>query len=271
MKDLKNKVAFITGGGSGIGLGMATAFARIGMKIVIADIREDRLQKAEAALKKISPHVRAVTVDTTSKESIESAAAFTEEAFGNLHVLCNNAGIGGGGPVLRKSDEAWTHVLDVNLWGPLRGIQVFLPKMLEHGEGGHIVNTSSFSGIHGHHSQSSYGTSKFALVGLSEFLRNDLAKESVSVSILCPHIVDTAIFLAGLEDDDVQGIQQRRKALSAVFNIAVKPETVGEQVIRGIQNDELYIFCDGKESREMLETRISAMRGAFDRQFPEYS
>jgi len=271
MKDLRGKVAFITGGGSGIGLGMATAFVKIGMKVVIADVRADRLEKAEASLKALSADVCSVEVDVTSRTSVESAAAFTQAEFGNVHVLCNNAGVGGSGAVLSQPIDAWQRVMNVNLWGPLYGIQAFLPAMLEHGEGGHIVNTSSFSGIHGHHSQSTYGTSKFALVGMSEFLRNDLASDNVSVSVLCPHVVDTAIFLGGLDDDDADGILERRKALKGVFDIAVEPETVGEQVIRGIQNDELYIFCDGQQTREMLDERITALRGALDRQFPPSS
>lgn len=271
MKDLNGKVAFITGGASGIGLGMATAFLKIGMKVVVADIRADRLPTAASALRQISDDVVCVEVDTTSKESIEAAANQAETAFGNVHVLCNNAGIGGGGTVLSVPDERWQRVMDVNLWGPLRGVQVFLPRMLKHGEGGHIVNTASFSGIHGHHNQSSYGTSKFALVGFSEFLRNDMAKENVSVSVLCPHVIDTPIFYPDLADDDIEGIKKRREAMAGIYKIAVQPETVGEQVIRAIQTDELYIFCDGKESREMLEERTQAMFAAFDRQFPESS
>lgn len=268
MKDLEGKVAFITGGASGIGLGMATAFLKIGMKVVIADIRVDRLRKAESSLKEISELIRAVEVDTTSLDSIERAADQAETAFGNVHVLCNNAGVGAGGLFLNASAEQWQRVMDINLWGPIRGTQVFLPRMLKHGEGGHIVNTSSFSGIHGHHNQSVYGTSKFALVGHSEYLRNDMENESVSVSVLCPHIVDTPIFYGDLADDDIEGIEKRRKAMAGIYAIAVQPEEVGRQVIRAIQTDEFYIFCDGKESREMLEERTKIMFAAFDRQFP---
>ena len=268
MKDLKGKVAFITGGGSGIGLGMATAFLKAGIKVVNTDIRVDRLERTESILKEISDDILSIEVDTTSRESIEAAADRAEAEFGNIHILCNNAGVGGGGLVLNVPDEQWRRVMDINLWGPLRGVQIFLPRMLKHGEGGHIVNTSSFSGIHGHDSQSKYGTSKFALVGFSEFLRNDMAKENVSVSVLCPNVVDTPIFYPNLADDDIEGIKKRRQRMPGLLDIAVPPETVGEQVIRGIQTDELYIFCDGKESREMFEERTKAMADAFDRQFP---
>ena len=268
MKDLKGKVAFITGGGSGIGLGMATAFLKAGMKVVNTDIRLDRLERAESVLKGISDDILSIEVDTTSRESLEAAADAAEAEFGNTHILCNNAGVGAGGPVLNVPDEQWRRVMDINLWGPLRGVQIFLPRMLKHGEGGHIVNTASFTGIHGHHSQSSYGTSKFALVGFSEFLRNDMEKENVSVSVLCPNIVDAPMFYPDLADDDIEGIKKRRQLMWGSSDLAVQPETVGEQVIRGIQTDELYIFCDGEASRAMFEARTKAIAGAFDRQFP---
>lgn len=160
--------------------------------------------------------------------------------------------------------------MDVNVWGVLEGIKVFLPRILQHGEGGHVVNTASFTGMHGHHSQSAYGVSRFAAVGLSEFLRNDMEQvDNVSVSVLCPHIVDTPIFMPDLADDDEEGIKKRKAAMKDVFNIAVQPETVGEQVVNGIINDELYIFCDGKESRELYKQRAKTITDAFDRQFPE--
>ncbi len=268
MKNLKDKVAFITGGGSGIGLGMATAFLKAGMKVVIGDIRADRLERVEALLSEISENIRTVTVDTTDLASLEHAAEEVTAAFGNLHVLCNNAGVGFGGPVLDVPDEQWQRVMDINLWGVIKGIQVFLPRMLKHGEGGHVVNTSSFTGIVGHHSQSVYGVSKFAVVGLSEFLRNDMENQSVSVSVLCPHVVDTPIFYSDIDDLDTEAIEQRKKGMPWFTEIAVKPEDAGNMVIRGIENDELYIFCDGKESREMLEGRTNRLFDAMDRQFP---
>ena len=266
MKNLKGRVAFITGGGSGIGLGMATAFLKAGMKVVNTDIRMDRLERAEPVLKGISDDILSIEVDTTHRKSIEAAADLAEAEFGSIHILCNNAGVGGGGLVLNVPDEQWRRVMDINFWGTLRGVQIFLPKMLKHGEGGHIVNSSSFTGLHGHGNQSDYGTSKFALVGFSEFLRNDMVKENVSVSVLCPHVVDTPIHYPHLADDDIEGIEKRRKLTG--LDKAVQPETVGEQVIRAIQTDEFYIFCDGEASRAMFEARTKAIAGAFDRQFP---
>ena len=269
MKDVNGKVAFITGGGSGIGMWMATAFLKAGIKVVIGDLQGERVKKVEAKLREISDDVRSVQVDTASMESLENAANEVEAAFGNIHILCNNAGVGGGGKILDVPMENWHKLMDVNLWGVLHGIKVFLPRMLKHGEGGHVVNTSSFSGIVGHDSQSNYGTSKFAIVGMSEFLRNDMQNESVSVSVLCPHIVDTPIFYPDLADADEEAIAERKKKMPWLEQVAVKPEDAGNMVLRGIQTDELYIFTDGTDSREMMEGRTKALFDAMNRQFPQ--
>ena len=135
MKELEGKVAFVTGGASGIGRGMASVFLKAGMRVVIADIRTDRLRRTDPILREISSDVLALETDVTSLESIQRAAEQTEAAFGNVHVLCNSAGVGLGGTFIDASTEQWKRVLDINLWGVIRGTQVFLPRMLAHGEG----------------------------------------------------------------------------------------------------------------------------------------
>jgi len=262
MKDLKGKTAFVTGAAGGIGLGIATTFAHAGMNVVITDIQNEQLSIAEAELKAITDNVLALQVDSTDKDSLEKAADQLESSFGALHVLCNNAGIGGGGKVLETAVDKWHKVFDVNFFGPLNGINLFLPRMLEHGEEGHIVNTSSFSGIQGHGHQSAYGSSKFALVGMSEFLRNDLADSNIGVSVLCPHVVDTPI---------IEALKQRvtKDIAGIIEDMAVPSETVGSQVMQAILTNEFYIFCDGTHTRTMLEKRCNDLIAAMDRQFPE--
>ena len=261
METLAGKTAFITGGSTGIGLGMATSFARHGMNVVITDIRDSELTIAEQHLKEITEGVLALNVDSTDFDALTSAAATIERSFGPLHVLCNNAGVTGGAKVLDTPEERWRRTHEVNFWGPLNGIKTFLPGMLEHGEDAHIVNTSSFSGIHGHGHQSGYGTSKFALVGLSEFLRNDLADTNVGVSVLCPHVVDTPIITA-LKTRVSENVADMIDAM------AVAADTVGSQVVRAILTNEFYVFCDGTHTRKMLEDRCEDMMAAMDRQFP---
>ena len=261
METLAGKTAFITGGSTGIGLGMATSFARQGMNVVITDIRDSELTIAEQHLKQITKGVLALNVDSTDFDALTSAATTIKRSFGPLHVLCNNAGITGGAKVLDTPEERWRRTHEVNFWGPHNGIKVFLPGMLEHGEDAHIVNTASFSGIHGHGHQSGYGTSKFALVGLSEFLRNDLADSNVGVSVLCPHVVDTPIIKA-LKTRVSENVAEMIDAM------AVAAETVGYQVVRAILANEFYVFCDGTHTRKMLEDRFEDMMAAMDRQFP---
>ena len=269
MRDFANKTAFITGGASGVGLGIAKALAKAQANIVIADIQPERLSDAEQQLRAITPNILALAVDTTDIESLQRARTEIEATVGPVSVLCNNAGIGGGGKILETADDKWRRVTEVNLWGPLNGVKVFLPGMLARGEPGHIVNTASFSGIQGHHSQGAYGTSKFAAVGFSEFLRNDLEGTCVSASVLCPHVVDTPIFYPDLKPTETQKIEARRETMPWLKDIAVSADTVGEQVLNGIRNNELYIFCDGRDSRAMLETRCNDLIAAMDRQFPK--
>ena len=261
MKTLEGKTAFITGGSTGIGLGMATVFARQKMNVIITDIREEALASAQHQLSQISDQVLALNVDSTDVDALAAAATEVEHTFGPLHVLCNNAGIPGGAKVLDTPEEGWRKTHEVNFWGPHNGIKVFLPRMLEHGEEAHIVNTASFSGIHGHGHQSGYGTSKFAVVGLSEFLRNDLADTSVGVSVLCPHVVDTPI---------IKALKSRvsENVVTMIDDMAVAAETVGSQVMRAILTDEFYVFCDGTHTRKMLQQRCEDMIAAMNRQFP---
>ena len=261
MKNLEGKTAFITGGSTGIGLGMAKAFAKAGMNVAITDIRNEELEKAAILLKQISDNILTINVDSTDMTALDEAADLLSRTYGDLHVLCNNAGVPGGGKVIETTDKSWRNTHEVNFWGPLNGIRVFLPMMLGHGQEAHVVNTSSFSGIHGHGHQSGYGTSKFAVVGLSEFLRNDLADTNVGVSVLCPHVVDTPI-IAGLKE------RVSRDMAFIIEGMAVSVETVGQQVLQGIVNGEFYIFCDGTHTREMLESRCKDMLAAMDRQFP---
>jgi NAD(P)-dependent dehydrogenase (short-subunit alcohol dehydrogenase family) len=268
MEDLQGKVAFITGGASGIGLGMAKAFLNRGMKVAIAGGRKSRLPKAEKILD--SPgNVIAIELDVRDRSAIERAADKTEDAFGNVHVVCNNAGVGSTGPGHLVPEEQWHRTLDVNLNGVFHAVQVFVPRILRHGEGGHIVNTASTAGLQPNKNQAAYCASKYAVVGFSEVLRKDLAHENISVSVLCPWVVDTPIFHRDLDDDDVEAIAKRRESLTWLEDLAVSPDLVGEQVADAILNDEMFIFCDGGGTRDLIEKRTKDLFDALDRQFPK--
>ena len=149
MKQVEGKVAFITGGASGIGFGMAQVFLKSGMKVVIADILQERLDEAARVLaQSTNRDYHFIKVDVTDRAAMAAAAAEAERVFGKVHVVCNNAGVYGNLPIESASYEDWDWVLGVNLGGVINGIVSFVPKMIAHGEGGHIVNTSSMAGTH---------------------------------------------------------------------------------------------------------------------------
>ncbi len=268
MKDLGGKVAFVTGGASGIGLSMAKAFLKAGMKVAIADIRPDRLAQAESVLN--SPgRVLFLELNVADREGVERAADRVEAVFGKVHVVCNNAGIGGGGGKIHEAKlEVWKNVLDINLGGVFNGVQVFVPRIKKHGEGGHIVNTASMTGVTPIPGSGAYGASKAAVAEISEVMREELAADGIGVSVLAPWIVNTPIFHSDLNDNDTEGIAKRKQIMRARFGESLtEPDAVGEMVVNGIRNNELYIFND-PVSRKMLETRIGKMYAAIDRQFP---
>ena len=214
MKDLAGKTAFITGGGSGVALGQAKAFAAAGMKIVIADIRRDHLDSAVAWFKEKGLPIHGIPLDITDRKAYAAAADEAEKTFGPVQLLCNTAGVSQFGPVQQATYDDWDWQMSVNLGGMINGIQTFIPRMLKHGLGAHIVNTASMAGFLPLPGCAIYCTTKFAVRGLSECLQLDLAPQGIGVSVLCPGAVNTNIHEAvltrpnhlarwGLRTDDI--------------------------------------------------------------------
>jgi NAD(P)-dependent dehydrogenase (short-subunit alcohol dehydrogenase family) len=194
VKDLAGRTAFITGGASGIGLALATACLDANMKVVVADIREDHLEATRRAIGHDAARVRFLKLDVSDRDAMARAAEETERAFGPVHLLCNNAGVGDGVAIDTAGYEDWDWVLRINLGGVINGIVTFLPRIKAHGEGGHILNTAS---MHSFVALPAWGgiytTTKFAIRGLSESLRLALAPSNIGVSLLCPGLVRTQI------------------------------------------------------------------------------
>ncbi|WP_428486528.1 SDR family NAD(P)-dependent oxidoreductase [Rhodopila sp.] len=197
MRELAGKTAFVTGGASGIGFALGRAFADAGMKVMLADIEPDALAAAVRSLHDSAPDVRGIPCDVADPASVERAANASYEAFGNVHVVCNNAGVGGGSGIDNISLDTWRWVLDVNLMGVLHGIRIFLPHIRAHGEGGHIVNTASITGMNSGLGFSPYSASKFAVVNMSEGLAMQVAPLGIGVTVLCPGFVRTRIWESG--------------------------------------------------------------------------
>jgi NAD(P)-dependent dehydrogenase (short-subunit alcohol dehydrogenase family) len=263
--DVKGKVAFVTGGASGIGLGMARAFVRAGMTVMIADVREDHLASALSSFSN-SEKVRGLKLDVTDRSAMARAVEETLRAFGKVHVLCNNAGVGLAGPMKLATYADWDWVMGVNLGGVINGVVAFLPHMLAQREGGHIVNTCSMSGILPHAGAGIYTTSKAAVIGMSEVLRTELAEENIGVSAFCPGPVQTKIAQSGktrpahLAETGYAEFDKAREGRS-VSPLYMEPLRVGERVLEGVRRNELFIFTHS-EFRDGVRERCEAIMAA---------
>ena len=254
MKDLEGKVAVVTGGASGIGYGMARTFLKAGMKVVIADVNQAHLDEVRNELKG-SNAVHFIRVDVSDRADVKRAADEAERVFGKVHVLCNNAGVSGGGSVDDEDFDDWDRVIGINFGGVVNGVKVFAPRMIAHGEGGHIVNTSSMAGIVPLPQEGgAYTTSKFAVRGLTESLRLSMAPHNIGVSLLCPGLTATRI----LDDPTPEGKKPlaREGDPDAMFNTmdgAMDPLEVGEVVLDSIRTNEPYILPHGEFKEEVQE------------------
>jgi NAD(P)-dependent dehydrogenase (short-subunit alcohol dehydrogenase family) len=251
MKNFKDKVAVVTGGASGIGFALAEAFARKGMKIVLADVEAKALRAAEQQLLAAGCEVLAVRTDVSKLASVQRLAARTAERFGNVHVLCNNAGIVPPDrykPLWETSLHDWKWALDVNLWGVIHGIHCFLPAMLAHGEKGHVVNTASVAGLISGSGSGAYGVAKHGVVRLTEGVFTSLRerKAKIGATVLCPGVVATGIYNSernrpGVSDADKANKQEAyHKIAKDLYKTAMQPDQVAEQVMQAIRDEELY-------------------------------
>ena len=193
MEELAGKVAVITGGASGIGLATARRLARDGARLVLADVERPALEEAAREIGALGAEVLAVPTDVGERADVERLAEETYARFGAAHLLFNNAGVALFGGIETMRHEDWEWLIRVNLWGVIHGIESFVPRMVEGGEGGHIVNTASFAGLVPNQGLGVYCTTKYAVVGLSEVLYRDLSGYGIGVSVLCPMVVETRI------------------------------------------------------------------------------
>jgi NAD(P)-dependent dehydrogenase (short-subunit alcohol dehydrogenase family) len=249
MKNLAGKVAFITGGGSGVALGQAKAFAAAGMRIVIADIRRDHLDSALAWFRERDLPIHGTQLDITDRAAYAAAADEAERTFGPVQLLCNTAGVSQFGPVQDATFDDWDWQLSVNLGGMINGVQTFVPRMIRHALGAHIVNTASMAGFLPLPGCAIYCTSKFAVRGLSECLQLDLAPVGIGVSVLCPGAVNTNIHEAvltrpaHLANTGYYGADPAiMQSLKEVIAPGYDPVELGRIVVRAVQANQLYVI-----------------------------
>jgi NAD(P)-dependent dehydrogenase (short-subunit alcohol dehydrogenase family) len=253
MERLEGRVAVVTGAASGIGLGLATRFAEEGMKVVLADIEAPALEAAVAGLKQRQLDVTGVFTDVSKYESVVALEKKAVEAYGKVHVLCNNAGVGGGALIWDTTDADWRWTLGVNLWGVINGLRAFLPRMMHHGEEGHIVNTASLAGITSPTVDSIYAASKHAVVAISEalFFQLHVMGTKLSASVLCPGFVRTNILdsarnrPAELENPSAAlpvGVEEMTKMMRQLIGGGLPPAEVAGMVVDAIRADKFWVL-----------------------------
>ncbi len=278
MKDFRDRVAVVTGAASGIGRGLAERFAAEGMKVVLADIEPEALAEAEADLRTKGATVLAVETDVSKAEDVEALARKTIDAFGAVHVVCNNAGVAVGGLSWERTLADWQWVMGVNLWGVIHGIRVFVPIMLEQNTEGHVVNTASTAGLSTAPGLPIYHATKHAVVALSEVLHHEFAVTGAKLraSVLCPLYVDTRIVDSArnrpgeLQNDPELEVRrpEMETALQAFRQVLASghtPARIADDVFNAIRDEKLYVIndprtLDGVRTRmeDILEERNPA-------------
>ncbi|WP_033294691.1 SDR family oxidoreductase [Amycolatopsis jejuensis] len=242
MTEWQGSVAFVTGGAQGIGLGIARALGKRGVRLVLADIDDEALARASAELSSVT-QVAAYRLDVRDRGAFAAVADRAEAELGPVGLLFNNAGIVPYAPAAQLGYEQWDLALDVNLGGVVNGVQTFVPRMIERGDGGYVVNTASGAGLVGGPNVL-YTTAKFGVVGLSEALKLELAEHGIEVSVLCPAFVDTGI----LEHTEAVGSvlmpEERRRAAEASFAGGVSIDAAGEAVLAGMEAGATWIHTD---------------------------
>jgi NAD(P)-dependent dehydrogenase (short-subunit alcohol dehydrogenase family) len=277
MKNVVGKVAFITGGVSGIGLGIAKAFCAAGMRVVVTFRNHHHRNEAMNQLAAWQSQVHPLELDVTDRVAVAAAAAETERVFGRVHVLCNNAGVNVLGPMDQATYEDWDWMLGVNLGGVINTLVSFVPRIKAHGDGGHIVNVASMGSFITGPGAGIYATSKFAVRGLSESLRYSLAPYGIGVSLVCPGLTRSAIYKSSLTRP--QSLKNTAFPLdeSALRRLqewqasGMDPDDVGRKTLAGILREDFYIFSHPEfkeELKELCEEILCAMPEVTERDPP---
>ena len=270
IESFEGKVAFITGGASGIGLGIAKALVARGARVIIADLRPDHIEQAMMGFAggSRSNAVHAIELDVTNRQGYLEAAAKMQEDYGGIDILVNNAGVGSEGPIRKAGWADWDFGIGVNLGGVINGIQCFLPQMLAHGRGGHIVNTSSLAAVVNMPGNFAiYAAGKAAVLKLSEDLRSDLAADGIGVTALLPGFVKSNIHEAARNRPahlrEGSGFAEAEQVLieRRPGDDWMEPEQVGEMVAEGILANRPHVVTHG-EFRQAMEARNKALLSA---------
>jgi NAD(P)-dependent dehydrogenase (short-subunit alcohol dehydrogenase family) len=268
-------VAVVTGAASGMGRAFAERFAQEGMKVVLADIEEPALDSTVRELRLKEYDVLGVRTDVSKVESVEALAQRALDAYGKIHVVCNNAGVGGErGMVWEETQKAWDYMMGVNFWGVVHGIRAFVPKMLEHGEEGHIVNTASIAGLGP--GWGIYGVTKHAVIAMTEWLAQNLQMidARINASVLCPSGVATNITSTWrnrpqeLQEDtstppsiQAERMQRYRERMTQAVAAGKQPDEIAGIVMDAIRNNDFYILTHPEQEESRVRARADLIVG----------
>lgn len=259
--------ALVTGGASGIGLGITRALLEAGMQVIVADVRPDHLETAREALAEAGERALFLSLDVGNRDNWQRARETVEKRYGRLHILCLNAGVGLLGSMIDSDDADWEWSTTVNLVGVTNGVEALLPHMLAHGEPGHVIATSSMGGLIVANDGGIYSSAKFGVVALMEELRRTLDGTSVSASVLCPAAVNTNIFdhvrmrpeaFTGKSVPDERMLEEAEAMARGILSHGRSPLDVGEMVRTAIAVDAPYVFTDSGV-RSTLAAKYNAL------------
>jgi len=272
MAQLKGKVAVITGGASGIGFATAKALAARGTNLILADIESSVLDKAVASLSLTGVEVEGVVCDVGNLADVQRLADSAFDRMGAVHIVFNNAGVAVGGPIAEMKHSDWEWIIRVNLWGPIHGVEVFLPRMIAQGQGGHVLFTSSFAGLVPNEGLGPYCVSKYGVVALAEVLQRELRTHDIGVSVLCPMRVATSIGHsernrpANLGGPAVSPqVQDQDEDNQNLAGRVLDVDDVATMVVEAIIANQLYILPH-EESRKSIRRRFERIDKTFDEQ-----
>jgi NAD(P)-dependent dehydrogenase (short-subunit alcohol dehydrogenase family) len=277
MEKVEGKTAFITGGASGMGLGMAKVFSENGMKVVIADARQDALDEAMGFFKQTNRQVYPIKLDVRDRKAYAEAADQAQATFGNVHVLVNNAGVGSGGRIHDMTFADWDFSIGINIGGVINGVVTFVPRILAHGEGGHIVTTSSTGGMTAIGGVAAYCTGKYAVAGMMEALATDLQDKNIGCSVFVPGPVRTNLGQSTMalrpanmpppprrpppQAQNREGAPQQPPFDASLF---MDPLEIGERVLRGIRRNDLFIHTHPEFKAGMIARNEALLRAVPD-------
>lgn len=272
MRDFSGRGAVVTGGASGIGLALARRLGERGARLVLTDVEAASLDAAVDDLRRAGFDAHGVPCDVRSREQVLDLADRSFDLLGGVHVVCNNAGVAVGGPVVEMSHDDWRWIIDVDLWGPIHGVEAFLPRMVDQGEGGHVSFTASFAGLVPNRGLGPYCVAKYGVVALAEVLERELREHGIGVSVLCPMRVGTNIATSERNRPQDYGgpdasprVPAQDEANPDLAGRVLDVEELAALTLEAMAGGRLYVLPH-EESRQFIRRRFERIDRTFDQQ-----